>query len=487
MKANSLGFWLAIPVAAASVQCARTLLDPNTSAAGPDSPNFEVQGLTPGQQVSGVIYVSAVPSAGVTGTRIAFLVDGATVNIDSVEPYRMGDATGSYDAGALAGGDHTVRVVLYSDQGQTEKSVPFSVLSTQPGAGRSCPALPQFPTPACTGTPAGTVLTLVSGDVTFSTPGEIISGRHVTGNVTIAADDITIKDSQIDGQIDNWNGGDPYTYTVMDTTVGPATGCNSAVAIGSGRYTATRVLVRNSSQGFRISHDDVTIKDSYVLLCYNGGDSPVGIWADGGSNAVVQHNTIDQRPAEPYTFAAIFWQDTTGSGSTIADNLLVGGIYSVCIYAGPTTFTNNRVMDNPLAGLLGPVDSTCSLITWSGNTLVDIDSSYDVTSTVGQLPCSELVLLPFDVEGLTVGQQVSGIIYVSAIPSAGLTGVSFDFSIDGTPINSDSTAPYCMGGDVGGTPNGYDTSALAAGDHIVTVTLHSDQMQATTIFSFSVQ
>jgi hypothetical protein len=261
---------------------------------------------------------------------------------------------------------------------------------TPPPSGRSCPPLPAFPTAACTGLPPGTSLTLMNGDVTFATTGAVIDGKHITGDVTITANNITIKNSQIDGSINNWGGGNPYTYTITDSTVGPASGCNSASAIGSGRFTATRVLVRNSSDGFRISSDSVTIKDSFVVLCANNGDHSDGIQTEGGggANTLVQHNTFDQRPAEPNTTAPIFWQDTGVGGSTITDNLLIGGGYTVRVYIGPTTVTNNRIVNNPTSGWYGPVNSTCNVLTWSGNTLVTIDAAYNVTGTLGPVACT---------------------------------------------------------------------------------------------------
>src|SRR6187399_1247908 len=54
-----------------------------------------------------------------------------------------------------------------------------------------------------TGVPAGTVLRKHSGDLTITTPGKIISGLGVYGNVIVNAKNVTIKNTRIRGTAAN--------------------------------------------------------------------------------------------------------------------------------------------------------------------------------------------------------------------------------------------------------------------------------------------
>src|SRR5438045_3142973 len=65
-----------------------------------------------------------------------------------------------------------------------------------------------------------------------------------------------------------------------------------------------------------------------------------------------------------------------------------GGGYTVRVYIGPTTVTNNRIVNNPTSGWYGPVNSTCNVLTWSGNTPVTIDAAYNVAGTLGRVACT---------------------------------------------------------------------------------------------------
>src|SRR5262245_46917359 len=59
--------------------------------------------------------------------------------------------------------------------------------------------LPAYPDASCTGVPAGTTLTIVNGNQTYSTPGQVISGLDVRGKVIIRANNVTFKNSIVRG------------------------------------------------------------------------------------------------------------------------------------------------------------------------------------------------------------------------------------------------------------------------------------------------
>lgn len=244
-----------------------------------------------------------------------------------------------------------------------------------------------YPTPSTTGVPAGTGLTTHNGNYFADTPGEVIDGKRITGRVFATADGVTIRNSEIHGGVTTYYAGEEGSFTLTDSTVGPPSGCNSEIdaAISYDHYTARRVHVRNFSDAFRDSGDDIRIEDSYVRLCSNPGDHSDGIQAyKGGANVVVVHNTVDQRGVRQHN-APIFWADES-KGSVLRDNLLAGGTYTVRLHGTGFTFTGNKIVDN--AWQYGPVAADCDGIAWSGNDLVTIDAGYRITSTVGPLACS---------------------------------------------------------------------------------------------------
>ncbi len=247
-----------------------------------------------------------------------------------------------------------------------------------------------FPTTACTGAPSGTQLSELalgsSGAYHATKPGEVINGRHIAGDLVIQANNVVVTNSVIDGLVLNYYDGVTYPFTIADSTVGPPSGCHTLPGVGQAQYRASRVLIRNHPDGFRISGPNVTVEDSYVKLCSRSGDHSDGIEDyPSGSNVVVRHNTIDQRGAPDHT-APIFFNQVPNL--VITDNLVMGGTYSIRVYAkggGPITVSNNRAVNGMWD--YGPVDADCGSINWSGNQLVDIDANYVVTRVVGPLGC----------------------------------------------------------------------------------------------------
>lgn len=273
----------------------------------------------------------------------------------------------------------------------TTTSKPSTTSKAAPPPGRSgggrCPA---YPTPSCTGVPGGTKLsavTLNSGDAyRVSQDGAVLDGMHIPGNLLITAHNVTVRNSQIDGFVTDEYENVDYSYTIVDSTVGPAAGCDSQPGVGEGSFYARGVLIRNHGDGFRDSGNDIEIHDSYVHLCSNPGDHSDGIQSyQGGHNLVLDHNTLDQRDAKDIT-APIFLTDLTNTVS-VTNNLVAGGTYSIQVKGagGTVVVRGNRMVDK--SWVYGPVESDCGTIQWSDNSLVTIDSAYNVTGTVAPLPC----------------------------------------------------------------------------------------------------
>ncbi|WP_433250279.1 hypothetical protein ACQPYK_03885 [Streptosporangium sp. CA-135522] len=249
-----------------------------------------------------------------------------------------------------------------------------------------------YPTPACTGVPPGvrlTTLALNEDNAAYrvKTPGTVLDGVHIPGDLLIHAPNVTVRNSRIDGLVINADGPRSFRFTITDSTIGPAKGCQTLPGIGQDKYTARRVHIRGHGDGFRASGDDVVIQDSYVDLCSNPGDHSDGIQTyNTGRGLVFDHNTVDQRHAKDIT-APIFLVDEQIVDAVITNNLIMGGTYSIQLRngRGKLIMRGNKLVDK--SWVYGPVDSECKAIDWADNSLVTIDDRYRVTSTVGPLAC----------------------------------------------------------------------------------------------------
>lgn len=265
---------------------------------------------------------------------------------------------------------------------------------TSPPSPVGC-ALPLYPTPACTGTPEGwTPTRTVSGDYT-ARAGEVIDGWRITGSLWIRGANVTVRNSEVYTRIYNQASGLAYNGLVIeDTTIGPPSGNSGATtgAIGVCGYTARRVEIRNSPEGFRVggygySGGDcgpVEIVDSFGKLANVGCDHSDGVqeydWRP--NSTVIAHTTIDMRGVSCATSPLYI-----GYGGVVKDNLLMGGAYVLRIYqwhsqATYTQVSGNRIVASSWDGGTGPtLVETCSIIaSWRDNRLATIDSAYRVTA-----------------------------------------------------------------------------------------------------------
>src|SRR4051794_38491113 len=156
----------------------------------------------------------------------------------------------------------------------SRSAVPAPDPGSARGGGRGC-GLPRYPKPSCTGVPAGVKLTTLALNVdndsyAVKTPGAVIDRRHIPGNLLIRADNVTIRNSQIDGTVYNDEDATQHPYTIEDSTVGLASKCITAPGLTAAKYTARRVKVLGHDDGFRVdTPGHVRIYDSYAKLCWN--------------------------------------------------------------------------------------------------------------------------------------------------------------------------------------------------------------------------
>jgi hypothetical protein len=375
--------------------------------------------------VQGRVYIAATAGQAEVAA-VAFWVDdptGAPVRVERVFPYDFsgGAPDGSanaFDTTTLNDGEHLLFAEVTLKDGSTlnawatftvanendgaaptptpsptksptpkptptPKASATSTVPKPPSGGGKCP-LPAFPTPDCTGVPAGTALTTINGDYTVSKTGAVVEGKRITGDLRIEASGVKIRNSEIYGEVKNSGS---QSYEIVDSTVGPPSGCVSAAAVGNHHFTATRVHVRNFSDGFRNEGNDILIQDSFATLCSRSGDHSDGIQGyKGGTGVVIRHNTIDQRGANKDDVTSpIFFADGS-RGAVVEDNMFIGGGYTIRLYGSGYTVSGNVVVNR--AWVFGPASNDCGGIRWSDNKIVEIDSNYRVTRVVSTLNCA---------------------------------------------------------------------------------------------------
>jgi hypothetical protein len=318
---------------------------------------------------------------------------------------------GKYRATLVAVGRHGVR--------SKHARATFSVIRSAPAASPPAPAPPApappavirgYPNPTNTGVPAGwTPRHTTNGDMTVTTNGAVIDGELVTGSISVRAQNVTIRNSWVYGEINNQASNAAYNgLLIQDTDVGPPTGVGSesAGAIGVGGYTALRVHIHNVQEGFRVGGYNtsgkqlggVTIQDSLVQLVRGSCSHNDGIQGfDEPPRLILNHNTIDARDAgASCTTGATFIGNDNPDTITVTNNLLGGGGFTMRL-GGPGSdgpggtydhVSGNRIINGGWGS--GPVlvDSCPNpppIADWSDNTVVTIDGNYQPTSTVRKI------------------------------------------------------------------------------------------------------
>jgi pectate lyase len=322
---------------------------------------------------------------------------------------------------ALARGRYVATITAVD--GRRHRSTPRRTTITVVAAGGSSPAPPTaagfpptaagFPTPSTTGVPAGwTPKHTTSGDLTVTTPGAVVDGELVTGTLFVHARNVTIRNSWIYGSINNQafagNVGIDYGgMLVEDTDIGPPSGAGGAPFPGIlvAGYTARRVHIHNIAEGFRVADFNdsgapvadrqVVIQDSYVHLERGDCSHNDGIQGYGEPpRTIIDHNTIDTTASGPdCTTGAIFIGNDNADLITVTNNLLLGGGITLRL-GGPGAngpggtydhVSGNRIVNDSWG--YGPVYvGQCSVVQdWSQNSVVTVDASYRVTSTVRPL------------------------------------------------------------------------------------------------------
>jgi hypothetical protein len=125
------------------------------------------------------------------------------------------------------------------------------------------------PSAANTGVPAGTTLIRHDGDITITQAGTVIDALDVHGFVVIKASNVTIKDSIVRGGVSH---GDTALVKVVsgtnvlveDSELVPEYPSVQIDGIRGANYTVLRDNIHGTTDGSKVTGDNVTITDSYV-------------------------------------------------------------------------------------------------------------------------------------------------------------------------------------------------------------------------------
>ncbi len=194
---------------------------------------------------------------------------------------------------------------------------------TQP----SQPAHAGFPDASSTGVPDGVSLTR-SGNVTVTRDGTVLDGLHVRGRIIIAADNVTVRNTLIEG------GGGLYPIQVEGGTSGALIehveidnlGDTGIGILMSGSGTIRYADIHSAEDGIRIQSDDVTVEYSYIhdLQRQPGGHHDT-IQIRNGDNVTLRGNNLQAYVAATDDPMNAALQIGSLLGSDRISNLLVVG------------------------------------------------------------------------------------------------------------------------------------------------------------------
>lgn len=184
-----------------------------------------------------------------------------------------------------------------------------------------------FPDASTTGVPHDVDLT-GSGSLTITEDGTVVDGLHVRGTITIAADDVTIRNTLIQG------GGSLYPIRVEGGTTGTLIehvevdnlGDTGIGILLSGSGTVRYVDIHSAEDGIRIQSDDVTLEYSYIhdLQRQPGGHHDT-VQIRSGDNVTLRGNNLQPYVASTDDPMNAALQIGSLAGSDRISNLLVTG------------------------------------------------------------------------------------------------------------------------------------------------------------------
>lgn len=231
------------------------------------------------------------------------------------------------------------------------------------------PSLGGYPDDTNTGVPAGTTLTN-SGSLTVNTNGAVVQNLNVSGQIIVNANNVTIRNCRItssDYYPIDWDGSTHTGLVVEDTEI-IANTYNVTAGMSFSNYTARRVFVTGSADGFK-ADSNVLIEDCYVTLLGIGPDTHNdGVQTTGGSNVTLRHNTFKLgSPAGVSAVVQVGNEWGTNSNWVIQNNLIDGGGWSINASNDPADNPNFQITNNRFTRRAAYGPGSVGGATWTGN------------------------------------------------------------------------------------------------------------------------
>ena len=204
-----------------------------------------------------------------------------------------------------------------------------------------------WPGPGNTGVPAGISLAAYNGPCTISVPNTVIDAKLVNCALDIEAPGVTIQDSKINGQVHNNSSG---SLLIEDTEING--GNDQSESVGGDNITILGSNLYGDQHEFHCG-SNCTLENSWLHDNYNFGSSghQNGFLSNGGSNFLVQHNSV--YCVGGCTGDITFIPDGDISKATVNKNLLMTTQYAAfCLYPSsdhpskPGVVTGMVVTDN---------------------------------------------------------------------------------------------------------------------------------------------
>lgn len=253
-------------------------------------------------------------------------------------------------------------------------------MTTTPPPTTTPPSTTRFPDASNTGVPDGVSLTN-SGSITVRTNGAVISGLHVTGTIDVYASNVTIRNTWITGSGYWAIAARGSSLLVEDVTI-DGTADQGINNINGGNLVVRRADISGGADGISSNHG--VIEDSYLHDPRSrAGDHTDMIQSLAGPRAgeslMIRHNTIINTNEQ--TSAVALFQDysTPQHDTTIENNYLAGGGYTLYGGDGPDGIPYNiKILNNVFgrtpAAQYGPVaywNGAGPGNVWSGNVWSD--------------------------------------------------------------------------------------------------------------------
>ena len=148
------------------------------------------------------------------------------------------------------------------------------------------------PGPNNTGVPKGTVLKKSKG-ITVTKDGDVVQDLDIDGEIMVQADNVTIRRVKItSGDYYPIRYDDPHRGLVIEDSEIIGTSDDVTAAVSFAHYTARRLDVHGSADGFK-ADEDVLIEDSWIHDLRNGPDQHNdGMQSTGGKGVTLRNNDI---------------------------------------------------------------------------------------------------------------------------------------------------------------------------------------------------